>query len=313
MRKVTIALTGGLGNQLFQLAAALSIAEGGTVEIMSKPGRPRLNKNGDPELYSFVLPKNVVSIRNGYFQFFLSKVIGFNLRSGFSPTKLENKFNSFIQIISSYMIFLLTGKIRKLVVGQDLGYTESLVQGTKVFLIGYFQSYKYISSIGAEKFVDGLRDPGLKLNEYRELAKIEQPLVVHVRLGDYRHEDSFGILDSEYYQVNSRRIWEFGNYKKIWLFSDEPNEAMNVVPKELLEHLRVIDSTGLSSAETLKIMTFGKGYIIANSTFSWWGAFLSETKGAIVVAPNPWFNTAKSPRDLIPNSWQSASRSNLVQ
>jgi hypothetical protein len=313
LRKVTIALTGGLGNQLFQLAAALSFAQGGTVEIMTKPGRPRLNSDGDPELLSFVLPPNVTIVSSGYFGKFLSKVIGFNLRSGYSPKLFELTLRPLIRVLSSFSIFLLTGKLRKVVVGQDLGYSENLRLGKRMFLIGYFQSYKYISSLKHEQFVKYLKYPNSRINEYVNFAELEQPLIVHVRLGDYRLEESFGILDEEYYQANCKKLWETNNYLKIWLFSDEPEEAVKMIPQELTRHVRIIDSNGLSSAETLKMMTLGKGYLTANSTFSWWGAYLSDTKGRTVVVPDPWFKTTKSPADLIPNDWQLASRSISVQ
>jgi len=59
-----------------------------------------------------------------------------------------------------------------------------------------------------------------------------------------------------------------------------------------------------SSASTLEAMRFGRGYVIANSTFSWWGAYLSHTDHAEVIAPDPWFQGMDSPDSLIPRNWQ---------
>ena len=95
---ITIALTGGLGNQLFQLAAALSCAGSGKVQILIDQGRPRKNSEDQPELFSFKLPPNVKIISGGYFKWFSSKIIGFNLRSGFSPSKIESQFRPVVHL-----------------------------------------------------------------------------------------------------------------------------------------------------------------------------------------------------------------------
>jgi hypothetical protein len=59
-----------------------------------------------------------------------------------------------------------------------------------------------------------------------------------------------------------------------------------------------------SPAATLEVMRFGAGYVIANSSFSWWAAFLSKKPDVEVIAPQPWFQGMDEPRDLIPPNWQ---------
>lgn len=305
---VTIALTGGLGNQLFQLAAALSVADGGIVELMTKPGYPRKNSKGEPEIFSFTLPKNVVKDDSGIFIPLLSKMFGFNLRSGFKPRKIEIILRPIIYQISRVILLVLTGKFRRVVTGRDLGFTPNLATGKKIFLIGYFQTYKYISEINKNNFIKKLEISSSKLIRYEKIAALEHPLVVHVRRGDYRLEKSFGILDSSYYHENCLNLWNTKKYNKIWLFSDELSEAIEMIPRELVRDLRVINTTEFSSAETLQLMRLGEGYIIANSTFSWWGAFLSQTHQPVVVAPEPWFMLGSNPINLIPSGWHLAHR-----
>jgi hypothetical protein len=305
-RTITIALTGGLGNQLFQLAAALSCAGNGTVHILKQQGNPRKNKLGEPEIFSFSLPSNVTVINGGYFKWLSSKIIGFNLRTGFSPTKLESRLLRLIQAVSSITLFILTGRIWKIAVADNLGFPSSLKLKRHTLLIGYFQTDKFIQQLGIHKFIGGTEETSDKITEYQKLSEIEMPLVVHVRLGDYRGEAGIGIVSDNYYLANYHSLWNTGEFQKIWLFSDEPDEAIKLFDSSLIPYVRVIDSQNLSSAQTLELMTFGKGYLIANSTFSWWGAYLSKTANAKVIAPMPWFKNLPEPRFLVPKNWNRA-------
>ena len=305
-RSVTIALTGGLGNQLFQIAAALSCAGSGTVQILKQQGNPRTNSSGDPELFSFSLPENVRVIKGGYFKWLSSKIIGFNLRTGFKPTKWELRLLPIIHFVSSTTLFLLTGRFWSIAVGDNLGFPSPLKLRRNTLLIGYFQTDQFIQQIGIDKFITSKAALNSSVEKYRKLSELEMPLVVHVRLGDYRSEASIGILSDKYYLANYQSLLSTGKYQKIWLFSDEPDDAIKLFDSSLIPHVRVIDSQNLSSAQTLEIMTFGKGYLIANSTFSWWGAYLSKTANAEVIAPMPWFKNLPEPRYLVPKNWNRA-------
>ena len=73
----------------------------------------------------------------------------------------------------------------------------------------------------------------------------------------------------------------------------------------LVERLPVrwINSVDASVASTLQAMRLGHGYVVANSSFSWWAAFLSFNGASEVVAPSPWFKGMDDPKDLIPPNW----------
>jgi hypothetical protein len=64
-----------------------------------------------------------------------------------------------------------------------------------------------------------------------------------------------------------------------------------------------IDNTNLSASETLQLFRRCDGYIIANSSFSWWAAMLSQAVNPIVIAPTKWFRNLEDPKELIPPSW----------
>lgn len=312
-KSVTVALTGGLGNQLFQLAAALYYANGSDVRILENQGNPRRNHLGNPELFSFSLPANVKVVSGGYFKWFSSKIIGFNLRAGISPKSWEKRFLPLIHFVSSVTLFLLTGKFWSVAVSDNVGFPSSLNLKGNSLLIGYFQTDRFIERISIDNFVGSVKTLHPDVEKFRKLSYSEWPLIIHVRLGDYRGEASIGVLSKNYYLTNYQLLMHTGNYRKIWLFSDEPDQAIDMFNSNQLRYVRVIDSKNLSSAETLEIMTFGKGYLIANSTFGWWGAYLSKTANAEVVAPSPWFRNLPEPRYLIPEKWNRAVGFDEVQ
>ena len=92
-------------------------------------------------------------------------------------------------------------------------------------------------------------------------------------------------------------------YDSIWLFSDEFEKALSFIPEKYLDIVKCVSEAQKSSAATLEIMRFGVGYIIGNSTFSWWGATLSHSLYPKVIAPEPWFKGMREPKDIIPTDW----------
>ena len=147
------------------------------------------------------------------------------------------------------------------------------------------------------------KEIGVELKQLMALAIDENPLVVHLRLGDYLLESSFGVPPKSYYQESISELMATGIYGKVWLFSDDLKKAQEYLSPELLITARVIGNVDDSTVATLEAMRHGKGYVIANSTFSWWGAFLSYENNPVVVAPTPWFQGMDSPQELIPPHW----------
>jgi hypothetical protein len=303
-RSIYLPITGGLGNQLFELSAALSTG-GDEIQILQTIGRPRTNSSGDAELFSFELPSLIEKSNEDFELGVLStKVFGFALRRGVEPRKFENK--KIIKLILKfctdiYFSFLFRRLIRTHI-NEGVGYAE--IGNTSNFLIGYFQSFKYAET-DSLKQIDQIRicSPGVELLELQEASKIEQPLVVHIRLGDYENESSFGLPAAEYYLNAYRLICAKTKFNKIWLYSDDPEKALQKLPNEMKNNLRIVGNVDKSSASTLESMRLGNAFIIANSTFSWWAAKLAYNKEAIVVSPEPWFKGMKDPKYLIPPEW----------
>ena len=190
---------------------------------------------------------------------------------------------------------------------KSVGYSTLGNKALGKFLVGYFQSYMYPSNNPTSSFLKALsvKQECKELIRYKNLAIIEQPLVVHIRLGDYKNEEHFGVLSASYYSTAVKVMWESKKYKKIWVFSDEPELARALYSNIFPNELRWIPEIDNSAAKTLELMRHGHGYVIGNSTFSWWGAYLSYTREAKVIAPEPWFKTLPSPNLLIPPNWET--------
>jgi len=300
-------ITGGLGNQLFQYAAAISLEAkvSPQIELEMNLGKPR-STNGIPDLEFFELIDT--NMRNSWSSI-LNRALGLSLRNNLILSSARRiRFSKKItQGLLSILASLFLNRPTLLRSPSNLGWDPNFSVGHSYRLvIGYFQSYKYATS--NRSTFQTLR--GLKLKnespqvvKYRELSLLQSPLVVHVRRGDYVSEASFGILAPEYYQDIIRNVYSSGRYKKIWLFSDDFVEAATCIPEELMSEVMLIDEIDNSPACTLQVMRFGKAYVIANSSYSWWGAFLSLNQDSEVHAPFPWFKGMPSPNEILPPSW----------
>jgi hypothetical protein len=194
-------------------------------------------------------------------------------------------------------------KILVVATPNDLGFDPKFLPRYKrIITMGYFQSYKY-SKIMAESHTFRKSPESQLISKYREMARVEQPLVIHVRRGDYGHEDNFGMLGPNYYSESIKKIESILPNGKIWLFSDEPEQALTLFSAEQIGKIRVIEEVDDCPSHTLEVMRFGSSYIIANSTFSWWAAKSAYSFSPPVVAPATWFKGMNSPTDLIPRSW----------
>ena len=151
-----------------------------------------------------------------------------------------------------------------------------------VNLHDYFQTEKYFKHIRDEikgdfEFKDEISSPCKDT-----MAEIEEPVSLHIRRTDYISNPNHSALGLEYYE---KALRTFDKRSTIVVFSDDPDWCNE---QELFASDRFLVAEGNVNYVDLCLMTLCTGHIIANSSFSWWGAWLSDSKK--VVAPTNWFS-----------------------
>jgi hypothetical protein len=306
--EIVLSLTGGLGNQLFQLAAGLGLSKGGLLTVSTRYGKPRKNESGRAEIFSFELPGNVVVDKPIKSNRFMQKIAGFLLRAGAAPRRFENFiFFDLILRVLGFIVFSIERKqIIKVIYSKNIGHSESRIKARCTLLFGYFQTYYWVNDPVVKQSMMSIyaRHGADVVDKFRRLAAIEKPLVVHVRLGDYLTEKDFGIPSKNYYEQSVKHLLSGGKYSNIWLFSDDIEMAQEYFVGMQKAQIRFFSHVEYSTAETFEIMRLGYGYVIANSSFSWWAAFLCENSNVEVIAPDPWFVKIPEPNKLMPVNWK---------
>ena len=313
MRKTYLFLTGGLGNQLFQMAAALSLGQKTEIVLDVRSGNPRTGSHELADLFS-IFPGSGVSVDKMKRFPLTSKIGGYVLRSSAEPKALEkNKlYQRIVRIASSIYFSVLKNRLIAVQANSGVGYSKiNSNLRMSIYLFGYFQSYKWVEQEQVREIMNSLTvqkpsdDYQVMMKDIRDV----QPIVMHIRRGDYAFEPNFGVLSQAYYDNSLEHIRNLGIGQEVWVFTDDPEWAKVITSGQTFsgKKIRLVDDSNLSTGEIFDLMRYGSAYVIANSSFSWWAAYLSKTKGAPVVAPKPWFIGLPEPESLIPTSWRRIS------
>jgi hypothetical protein len=302
-----VVLSGGLGNQLFQVAAGFYFFGDERITLVESLGKPHGRKKYLGEMKLLNLPATVTleTNRRTFWAKLISKIN--NLQIGlFLVNSPRSRLASYLFMpISNFLISIYFKDRSKVKYCREISNIEKNREAKQNVISGYFQNFDYVSIPEIRiKIVELFKiEKSEELLELTKEALKIKPLVIQVRLGDYLHEDDFGIPGTDYY----RRAIDFILGKKehcsIWIFSNDLLTAKKILPEEYKERYKFVENLIESPLETLEAMRHGASYILSNSTFGWWGAFLSHEESPIVITPNPWFRSGNSPKHLIPNSW----------
>lgn len=172
-----------------------------------------------------------------------------------------------------------------------------------VSLNGYFQTEKYFKHIENEIREDFTFRDEILVPCKEMISSIENPIALHVRRTDYltNCENHFN-LPLEYYES---ALDHFDKDRNVIVFSDDPKWCET---QDLFSNDRFMISESSDNRVDLCLMTLCNDFIIANSSYSWWGAWLSKNKDKKVIAPFRWFGKTgytkdHNTKDLIPDEW----------
>lgn len=291
----TVYLSGGLGNQLFQIAGGLQF----------KPKKIVINTsqiNGNFDLSEFLqfVARNeglqVIEDSTSPSAFFI-KAHNFILRSTRWLGE-SNPQNFIVKQMSRALYCLCTLSLTDVYTNQ-LDFDKFVSKNSDFNVIGYFQ---------AEEVADVIKSDLSAYLDFRfgsqldPLAKnSDDALMLHVRRGDYVSENQIGMLSLDYFETSLDAILEAFSISKINFFS---NGELRPTDFNSIARVQEITQPGAQSAiELLAKMRCGRIFLISNSTLSWWAAYLSTNSNKQVFIPMPWFRMLAEPVNLIPKSW----------
>ncbi|MRU16079.1 alpha-1,2-fucosyltransferase [Roseovarius sp. A21] len=274
-------LFGGAGNQLFQYAAARALTDHLGTEL--------------------ALDSRYVAgsaDRGDCFEHF--KNARFTRTDHLPPAKPDGAIR--------YALWRKFGRNPRFHREQSLGFDAGFFDlPDQTYLHGYWQSEKYFQGIAGQiredlRFTTPLDQPNTDMAI--RIAEAPCPLALHVRRGDYVASGAYAACTPEYYRAAVRHVAETtGSAPTCFVFSNDPAWARDNLA--LGFDTVIVDHNDETTGHfDLHLQTLCAHNVIANSTFSWWAAWLNDSPGKCVVAPKDWFapDHRQNP-DICPPSW----------
>lgn len=284
-----VKISAGLGNQIFQYAFYRTL------------------KKNSPDTKMDILEFNYRKHHNGYE---LEKV--FNIVPDYATQQEINKIADISKDFFSEIrrkIFKAKLKVSgEIIQESEIGnqYHPELQSKENTYFSGFWQSEKYFKSIETQlreelTFKKLLDDENQKI---ANLISTTNSVSIHIRRGDYvksRRVDTFGSVCTPTYYANAIRLIQSKiNNPHFFVFSDDLEWVKENM--QIPEAYYVDINTGDNSYKDMQLMSLCRHNIIANSSFSWWGAWLNKNPDKIILAPSIWIRE-RNFADIIPDAW----------
>lgn len=287
---IIVKLIGGLGNQMFQYAAARRLAEKhSTILKLYVAGfeEYKLHRYG---LHCFQISEHLATKTEVEFIRGNQNILNRLKRKVISKLGVEN--------------------CNKWIIEKQFQFNPKILDAqNNVFLEGYWQSEKYfidIADILRRDFVVKYQQDA-QSQKVGNIIKSTESVSLHVRRTDYVQDaltkKIFGTCDRDYYNRCIHYIDNHTSNPHLFIFSDDSQWAKDNIRFDF--PVTFVDCNDASrNYEDLRLMSMCKHNIIANSSFSWWGGWLNTNIDKLVIAPKKWFNDdTKNTKDLIPEKW----------
>lgn len=283
-------ILGGLGNQMFQYALALALQY--QCKDKSEVRIDPLAFNGYP-------------IHNGY-----------ELKRIFNVEIPEASISEVMKVAYPYLNYriwqlcrLLPQRSTMKYEWKSMAYDERVLTDTRDrYLIGYWQTEHYFRSIRNE-ILKAFAFPSFTPNSQNETLSKElqqrRSVAVHIRRGDYlKISNTSGICTIDYYKKAIAYMQESSSPELFAIFSDDIDWCMEQFGAIIGNaDTRFVNwNKGIECFRDMQLMSLCSHNIIANSSFSWWGAWLNQNPAKIVIVPSRWMNS-EGWSEIIPEDW----------
>jgi hypothetical protein len=181
--------------------------------------------------------------------------------------------------------------------------------GSNVYMQGYWQSELFFENVASElRLALRFREEPTGLNaEFASRIQSSNSVGIHVRRGDYlsnaKNQKLYAVCSPNYYLNAIDEILLRKPDAKFFVFSDEPTWARQLLANRAVKFELVEHNRGKDSYNDLRLMSLCRNIIIANSTFSWWAAWLQDRSDKIIIAPKRWYIPLGMDIDIIPQRW----------
>ncbi len=294
---IIMRISGGIGNQLFQYATGRTLASRNNVELkLDVHAFAPIDKNRSYALDAFNISASFASSKD-------FKTLGIP-----DPTR-HDAFSRVARVFYRMSERPLPLQKRKVILEPSFRFCEDILKiEQSCYLSGVWQSEKYFKNIEIviKKGFTLKNKPTSETKDWIKKASECNSVSIHIRRGDYvgaqKTNQLHGSCSVEYYNQAVDLICKKVDDPIFFIFSDD----IDWVKDNFKIHCPVVHVSDkmIPDYEELIIMSNCKHNIIANSSFSWWGAWLNENKDKIVIAPKKWFNVKNiNTDDLIPKSW----------
>jgi hypothetical protein len=286
---IIVKLSGGLGNQMFQYALGRHLSIIFDLDLKLDIDTYFDVTNNEKRKYNL----DIFNIEPQ----FATKDEVYNLTGAAWRHQLN-------RITSKVNILLLRNYIKE----KHFHFDNSILYHSQasLYLDGYWQSPQYFSPINnviKKDFTFRTDVTPLSKNLENDIL-YKESVCLHIRRGDYL-QNSMHYVDPTNYILDAVAYMQktIGNDMHLFVFSDDLQWCKAHLPS-LIAHQNITYCQTESANDDFQLMTYCKHFIIANSTFSWWAAFLGNNEHKLVIAPRNWFSDTRIVvTDLYPFNW----------
>lgn len=285
-------IVGGLGNQMFQYAMAKSMAIENEAHLQLDLSAYRNKRYFNPE--GFLLEKvfGAECIEASTLDYAAALGINYLLLPLIKRGKLHSASN---RIIRESRLFEYDSNL----IGRS--------HRTRAYIQGYWQTENYFRRTEGKirdlfQFKPSMISERSRLLESR--IRERESVAVHIRRGDYItnpvYSKMYHICDENYYSNAFEFITSRISNPEFFIFTNDIEWAAS---QDIFRNATICTASEDGSWNDMYLMSICKHNIVANSSFSWWGAWLNSNRDKIVISPSTWFIDGTTTPDLIPNTW----------